>query len=135
MAVTPADVAVTLGRPTPSEGSPEFAQWELWISYATRAIERRAERLHLTLANLNADDLDMVVRESVAAKIKNPDAVRRTEVAVDDGRVSKDHSSSSGQVTITDDWWSLLFPALGSSAWSTRPGFEPDRGVCWPGVL
>ena len=57
MAVTPTDVAVTLGRPTPSEGSPEFAQWELWISYATRAIERRAERLHLTLADLNADDV------------------------------------------------------------------------------
>lgn len=135
MAVTPTDVAVTLGRPTPAVGSPEFAQWELWISYATRAIERRAQRLHLALADLNPDDLDMVVRESVAAKVKNPDAVRRTDVAVDDGRVSKDYSSSSGQVTITDDWWSLLFPALDRSAWSTRPGFEPDHGACWPGVL
>lgn len=133
MAVTPADVAVTLGRPTPAADSPEFAQWELWISYATRAIERRAERLHLTLADLNADDLREVVTEAVALKIKHPDAVRRLDVSVDDARVGKEFSSSSGQVTILPEWWERLFPALDRTAWSTRPGFVPDRAPCeWP---
>ena len=132
MAVTPADVAVTLGRPAPDAGSPVEAQWELWIGYAYRSIERRAERLGLTLADLNADDVDMVVRESVAAKIKNPDAIKRTDMSLDDGRISKDFSQSSGQVTILPEWWELLFPEDSAQAWSTRPGFEPDRGPCWP---
>ena len=126
MAVTPADVAVTLGRPAPASGTPEFEQWTLWISYAYRAIVRRAERLGMTLADLNADDVDMVVRESVAAKVKNPDAIRRTDVAVDDGRVSKESTSASGQVTILPEWWDLLFPQSSGQAWSTRPAFEPD---------
>lgn len=134
MAVTPADVAVTLGRPAPTSGTPEFEQWSLWISYAYRAIVRRAERLGLTLADLDADDVDMVVRESVAAKVKHPDAIKRTDVSLDDGRISKDFSSSSGQVTILPEWWDLLFPQGLGDAWSTRPAFEPDRGDCWPWV-
>lgn len=128
--VTPADIAVTLGRPAPANPSPEWSQWLLWIGYATRAIERRAERLGLTLADLNADDLDMVIRESVAAKVKQPDAVRRVDVAVADGRVGKEYSSATGQVDITDSWWDLLFPGVTSGAFSTRPGFTPDR-ACW----
>ena len=129
MAVTPADVGVTLGR---SPSSSEFDQWELWIGYAYRAIERRAERLNLTLADLHAADVDMVVREAVAAKVKNPDAIRRTDVAVDDGRISKDYTSSTGQVTILPEWWELLFPQAAGSASSTRPRFEPDHAWPWP---
>ena len=125
MAVTPADVGVTLGR---SPSSSEFEQWELWIGYAYRAIERRAERLNLTLADLHAADVDMVVREAVAAKVKNPDAIRRTDVAVDDGRISKDYTSSTGQVTILGEWWDLLFPQDSAGLWSARPSFQPDRG-------
>jgi|SRR5690606_14543610 len=125
MAVTPADVGVTVGR---SPSSSEVEQWELWIGYAYRAIERRAERLNLTLADLHAADVDMVVRESVAAKVKNPDAIRRTDVAVDDGRISKDYTSATGQVTILPEWWDLLFPQDSGSLWSARPSFEADRG-------
>lgn len=131
MPVTPADVAITLGRSTPASGSPEEAQWALWISYAYRAIERRAERLGLTLANLNADDVDMVVRESVAAKVKNPDPIKTTSVAVDDARVSREYSSATGQVAILPEWWELLFPTTAAAAWSTRPSFQPDAGP-WP---
>lgn len=132
MAVTPADVAVTLGRPTPDSASPEHAQWALWIGYAYRAIERRAERYGLLLADLDPDDLDMVVREAVAGKVRNPDGIRRMDVSIDDGRVSRDYTSGTGQVTILDEWWNLLFPQSGAGAWSTRPGFEPDRPAVWP---
>ena len=127
MAVTPADVAVTLGRPAPVSTSAEFAQWLLWIGYAERAITRRAERLSIDPATLAADDVDMVVRESVAAKVRNPDGIRRTDVAIDDGRISKDYTSGTGQVTILPEWWAILFPEAETGAFSTRPGFESDR--------
>ena len=128
MAVTPADVAVTLGRPAPSPGTPEFEQWALWIGYAERAIARRAERLNVDPATLDPDDVAMVVREAVAAKVRNPDGIRRTDLSLDDGRISKDYSSGTGQVTILPEWWALLFPGAESGAFSVRPSFEPD----WP---
>lgn len=131
MAVTPADVAVTLGRPAPADGTPEFAQWSLWISYAERAIVRRAERLCIDPDTLDADDVAMVVREAVAAKVRNPDGIKRTDVAIDDGRISKDYTTGTGQVTILPEWWAILFPGAESGAFSVRPGFEPDRVACW----
>ena len=127
MAVTPADVAVTLGRPAPASGTPEFDQWALWIGNAERAIERRAERLSIDPLTLDTDDVDMVVREAVAAKVRNPDGIRRTDVAIDDGRISKDYTTGTGQVTILPEWWALLCPEAESGAFSTRPSFEPDR--------
>lgn len=109
MAVTVANVAVALGRETPTEGSVEANQWEMWIDDALMLIEARLGDPAL----LNQQNLDYVVREAVAAQVRRPDDATSVEVAVDDGRVSKRYSTSRGRVFIRDEWWKLLDPASG----------------------
>ena len=43
MAVTPAEIAVELGRTAPYAASAEYAQWELWIADA-RDVQQVDER-------------------------------------------------------------------------------------------
>ena len=106
MAVTPETIAVALGRTAPAAESPEFEQWEMWISDARMLI-------HARLGDLNALDqekLDYVVREAVVAQVKRPDDATSVDVRVDDGGVRKDYRTGSGRVTIRDEWWDLLSP-------------------------
>ena len=128
MTVTPEMVAIAAGRPVPPLGSETRQQWEMWVGDALMLIRNR-----LDLATLDADVVDYVVREAVKAVVLRPDDATQVEVAIDDGRVSKRYESSTGRVTILDAWWDLLAPesAATTSAFSTRPGFQPDlRG--WP---
>lgn len=110
MTVTPENIAAALGRPTPAQGSPERAQWSIWISDALMLIEARLG----DLARLDRAKLDYVVREAVVAQARRPDDSTQVDVAIDDGRVSKRYSSGSGRVTIRDEWWALLDPDPGS---------------------
>lgn len=106
MAVTPADVAVVLGRTAPAAGSLELAQWEVWIGDARMLISAR-------WADLDALDqtrLDYVVREAVVAHVRRPDDATSVEVAVDDGREARTYKSGKGRVVILDEWWALLDP-------------------------
>lgn len=116
MAITPADIAVALGRTAPDQGSPTEAQWSMWISDALMLIEARLG----DVSALDETKVDYVVREAVVAMVKRPDDVTSVDVAVDDGRVSKRYSSGAGRVTIRDEWWALLAPATG------RRAFEVD---------
>lgn len=123
MAVTPTDVATTLGRPAPAAGSADALQWSMWIADALVLIEARLG----DPADLDQDLLDYVVREAVAARVRNPDpASTATTVSVDDGSVTKRYERSTGQITILPEWWDLLRPASDSGAFSTRPSFEAD---------
>lgn len=109
MAVTPAEIAVDLGRPTPSASSLQYRQWNLWIGDARRLISNRLGDLSL----LNQDDLDFVVRKAVVAAARagaNDGATSKT-VAVDDGTVTKRWENGvQTDVAITDAWWDLLIP-------------------------
>lgn len=105
MAVTPADVAVALGRTAPAAESSEFAQWEMWIGDAQMLIGAR-----WLLAKLDPTRLDYVVREAVTAHVRRPDDATSVEVAVDDGREARTYKSGRGRVVILDEWWSLLDP-------------------------
>ena len=123
MAVSPADVAVELGRPTPTGDT--LAQWESWIVEARYLIGRRLGDINA----LNQGDVDYVVKHAVADHIRNPDSATQVDVAVDDARVSRRYTSGAGRVTILDEWWSLLTPQGGvlggaysiplGSPWST----------------
>lgn len=104
MAVIPEDIATTLLRPMPDQIV--ISAWEMWIEDARRQIKSRLGDLDL----LDQGDLDYVVREAVALKAKRPDGVRKVDVAVDDGSVSKTYEVGTGQVTILDGWWALLTP-------------------------
>lgn len=114
MSVTADDVAETLGRPVPATGSTESKQWSLWIGDAERLIARRFRPLPLTA--LDQDDLDYVIREAVALRVRNPDPVSSTTVSVDDGSVTRRYERASGQIAILPEWWDLLTPAPGADA-------------------
>lgn len=106
MTVTPANVAVALGRATPSAGSPDFAQWEMWISDALMLIDARLG----DVSALDQAKLDYVVREAVVAQVRRPDDATQVAVTLDDGSVSRTYRSSRGRIAILDEWWDLLSP-------------------------
>lgn len=125
MAVTIEDIALELGRATPAVDSIEAQQWAVWIGRAKSLIARRAERLGVT--GLDPDVVDTVVTLAVAAHVRQPDDVTIVDRSVDDARVSKHYKSSTGRVSIIDEWWADLGLTGSTGAFSTRPGFEPDR--------
>lgn len=124
MAVTPADIAVELGRTAPEPDSTEYAQWELWITDAYMLIEARLGDLD----ELDQAKLDYVVRQAVAAHVRQPDDATQVAVSIDDGSVSRSYRSSRGRVTIIDEWWALLSPKSSGGAFSIFPA---GRGDCW----
>ena len=124
MAVTPATIAVALGRATPVD--PELAQWSMWISDARMLIAARlvgdGTGQVASLDDLDQPTLDFVVREAVVAQVKRPDDATTVEIAVDDARSSRTYRSSSGRITILDEWWNLLSPSgSGRGAFSISP--------------
>lgn len=123
MSVSPDDIAIALGRPTPSPSDPEDLQWQMWISDAEMLIEARLG----DLSELDQTKLDYVVREAVVAQVKRPDDATQVTVAVDDASSSRTYRTGAGRVTIRDEWWDLLSPTdSGSGAFSIRP-----FGGCW----
>ena len=107
MAVTPETIAVALGRTTPESGSLAYEQWLMWIDDALMLINARKTELAVT-TDLDANTLDYVVREAVAAHVRRPDDATQVTVSVDDGSMSKTYRSGRGRVEILDEWWALL---------------------------
>lgn len=123
MAVTTDDIAARLGR---SLSTAEVAQIALWIQDAVALIEMRATRLGVDASSLDRRVVERVVALAVTAQARRPDDSTQLDVAVDDARVTKRWSSSTGQVSILDEWWGWLGLASAGGAFSTRPGFVPD---------
>lgn len=109
MTVLVSDIATALGRTAPESGSPEYAQWTMWIADAEMLISARLG----DLTELDQQKLDYVVREAVVAQVRRPDDATSVEIAVDDGREARRYSSGRGRVTILDEWWELLSPSSG----------------------
>lgn len=114
MPVTTQTIAVALGLTVPETDSPTEQQWEMWIGDALMLIEDRLGDPAL----LDQAKLDYVVREAVVAHIRKPDDATRVAVSVDDGSVSRNYTSGRGRVTIIDEWWDLLSPAIKSGAFT-----------------
>lgn len=126
MAVTPATIAVALGRAAPADPSAEWSQWEMWISDALMLISARLVGDGTgqvgSLDDLDQAKLDYVVREAVVAQVRRPDDATQVEVRVDDGALGKTYRTGSGRVTIRDEWWDLLSPINSTAgAFSIRP--------------
>lgn len=115
MTVAVSDIETALGR---TLNSTEASQANQWIADALMLIEARLGDLD----ELNADRLDFVVREAVAARFRNPDGFQSE--SIDD--YTYRHGSETRRVTILPEWWDLLSPATESDYFSVRPGFEPD---------
>ena len=105
--VTPATIAVALGRTAPVDGSVESQQWQMWIDDALMLIEARKLELAVT-TELDAAKVDYVVRQAVVAHVQRPDDATQVTVAVDDGNVSRTYRSGKGRIDILDEWWTLL---------------------------
>ena len=127
MAVTLDDIAERLGVATPEPTSTQGKQWTKWIADAVALIEGRAERVGVDLSGIDPDRVDRVVELAVVAMARKPDDATTVDVSVDDGRVLRSYQSSTGRVGILDEWWADLGLLDNSGAFSTRPGFEPDR--------
>ena len=106
MAVTPATIAVALGRTAPEPDSVTEAQWQMWIDDALMLISAR--QTELSAADPDAAALDYVVREAVVAHVRRPDDATQVTVSIDDGSTSKTYRSGRGRVQILDEWWALL---------------------------
>lgn len=132
MAVTPAEIAVELGRTAPDSTSTEYAQWEQWIADARFLIGRRLGDLTV----LDQPTLDYVVRQAVSSHVRRPDDATQVAVSVGDGSMSRTYRSSRGRVEIIDEWWALLSPkdATGS-AFSIRPNRSGSPHVPWCSLL
>lgn len=128
MSVTSEDIAVALGRTAPDSGSPEDAQWEMWVGDALMLIEARLG----DLTELDQPKLEYVVREAVVSHIRKPDDATQVEIAVDDARSSRTYRSSKGRVTILDEWWDLLAPTTSASgAFSVTPSCSGTDHLPW----
>ena len=118
------DVAAELGRPVPTDPN-VIAQWERWLTRIENQILDRIPDLHARVlagsptAELVAD----VEATAVARKALNPECLRSTTRAIDDGSVTKtvDQTRSSGELELTDGEWDLLLPRPVRGAFTIRP--------------
>lgn len=126
MAVTPADIAVELGR-TVLSGSTQWEQWSSWIEQAERAINRRAERLGVDPAKLDPRTVDDVITWAVVRRITRPvDGAQSTldQIGVDDGswNHTRSYGQSQGDIHFLDAWWEDLGLLRRRRAFTTRLG-------------
>lgn len=136
----PSDVAKEL-RGSTSVSDAEGVQWQAWLDRVERAINRGFTRAGLDLATqvgLNdptADDVRDVEVAAVIRKSQNP-MWGETSVtkSIDDGSITRRREGGDGDdpLALISSEWNSLLPGMATAAFSTRPGFEPDRA---PGCL
>lgn len=133
-AVTPAMIAVALGKAAPEVGSVTDSQWLLWIGDAEMLIEAR--RIKLGLEEPDQAKIDYVIREAVVAHIKRPDDATQVTVAVDDASTSRSYKSGKGRVTILDEWWTLLGLVEPDGAYSVDMASQGySRHLAWCSLM
>lgn len=118
--VTPANIAVELGRPTPEPDSLTHQQWTRWIADAYWIISRRLGPYD-ALALEVQEVVDYVVRLAVARHARRPEDATQVTVSVDDASTSRMYQSGTGRVTILDEWWEWLDPASSGGAFTIYP--------------
>ena len=123
---TVADVSTRLGRPITEPL--ETAQVTAWLEDVEGMILRRVPDLTERVA-ANNPLLATVVKveaNAVIRKIRNPDG--KVSETIDDYTYRLGGDARRSDLFLTDDEWSEILPVVISGAFSTRPGFEPDRG-------
>ena len=109
MSVVAADIETALGRTLTDIETAQAAQW---IGDAMMLVTVRLGDPAL----LNQTALDYVTREAVVARFRNPEGYEYE--AIDDYRYGL--PKESRRVTILDEWWRLLSPAISSSAFTMQ---------------
>lgn len=106
--ITPAKIAIALGKDAPSNGSIQEQQWQQFIDDALMLIQDRVDELQYDESKISAAKLDYVIREAVVDHVRRPDNATQVTVQVDDGQTSKTYRTGAGRVTILDEWWTML---------------------------
>lgn len=106
--ITPAKIAIALGKDAPATGSIQEQQWQQFINDALMLIQARVDALAVDETTIAAAKLDYVIREAVTDHIRRPDNATQVTIQVDDGQSSKTYRSGAGRVAIIDEWWTLL---------------------------
>lgn len=133
--VTPAKIAVALGKAAPEPGSLQEQQWQMWIDDALMLISARATELGLDLPD--QAKVDYVIREAVVKHVKRPDDATQVTVAVDDGSTSRSYQSGQGRVVVLDEWWDLLgLVEVNTGAYSVDMlGLAGSRHLPWCSLM
>lgn len=121
------DVSARLGRPISDPA--EVAQVNAWLADVESIIRARIPDLDERV-DAGAPSAETVVRieaEAVVRRIQNPGGLTSVTRSVDDVQVTERREGAQGTGWLLDEDWSALLPAASSGAFSTRPGFEPDR--------
>lgn len=130
---TSTDVAVQLGRSATSAA--EGDQWDAWLATVERAIGRHFSRAgfdldtQVALNEPSAEEVADVMIAAVIRKIQNPNWGETSYTkSLDDGSVTRRREGADGDpLSLLDGELSSLLPVRQSGAYSTRPGFQPDR--------
>jgi hypothetical protein len=127
------DVAVALGRPTSDLTPEETAQFGRWINRVEGRIARRIPDVGTLAADPTyAGTLNGVIVDVVVRRVLNPDG--KVSERIDDYDYRRNEAMGEADLWPTAAEWAELLPASSSEAFSTRPGFEPDRGPIFPEV-
>lgn len=123
------DVADRLGRPI--SDPLEVTQVNAWLADTEAIIRARIPDLDQRVedGDLSADVVRMVMTNAVVRKALNPTGKQNERV--DDYSYGLTEDAARGDLFLTDAEWDLITPVAMTGAFSTRPGFEPDRR-CWP---
>lgn len=120
---TPDDVEKRIGR-TLTQVQRE--QVQAWLDDVEALIKTRIPDLDalVTAGTIPLEIIVMVECEAVIRKARNPDG-KLTE-RIDDYSWTRDTSTSSGALYLTDDEWGLLTPDASANAFTIRPYGAPD---------
>ena len=132
---SPSDIAVEI-RGSTTVSPIEDTQWQGWLDRVERSIRAGFRSRGLDLAQAIADglltvaDVKDVEISAVARKQQNPTGQTSETISVDDASITKRYESGAGAYTdplaLTSAEWARLLPSNSASAFSVRPGFEPD---------
>ncbi len=127
------DVEVRLGRALSEMEKRQVAAWLADIEGTIRSRIPNLDELIVAGTLLRA----VVVKVEAAAIIRvlrNPDG-KLTE-RIDDYSWTRDTSTATGALCLTDEEWAELTPSASSGAFSIRPAYEPGvqhwrPDMCW----
>ncbi len=115
------DSVATLRPLTPAESQAVA----LWVPWVHADIDRRAALADTSLVALDPAQVERFTIEAVMYRLAHPDDATQVEVQVDDARVSRRYSSSTGQLTYLPEWWAWLgLGGVVGGAFTIAPSYE-----------
>ena len=113
----------------------EAALVALWVDWVFADVQAVATAAGVDAFGLDLAQVDRFIIEAVLYRLAHPDDATQVDVQVDDARVSRRYSSSTGQFVYQPGWWAWLglpvpaLPGVSSGAFTVTPYGAPDERV------